>query len=125
MVEGIESEREVVVPGGHIKEWFARALTIITIKLDDNNKSISSKKAPEHFQKCPQNMRREDAFVQLYEVIHSECVFVDEIDTFLKCVRLKLQRPECEEVQMPLSRKFGLLPIDFVQGRVNFVNMDG
>lgn len=64
-------------------------------------------------------------FAQFYEGINNDDLIVDVIDTFLMCVRLKLQRNEDEDAQMMSSRKFGLITIDIIRALVHVVRQMG
>ena len=90
--------------------WFAKLLVFMRIKSEIEGSSMFSEE--------------EHVFVQFYEVIDSNDVRVDGIDSSLNCIRLKWQRTEGEEGTLSCSKQFGLIPIDSVRGLVHIVRAD-
>lgn len=107
----------------YLSVWFGKALTFVRLPPVTRNGMGKETDRDRYSALDTETTCREFCFLQFYEVLGEEKLSVDEMDSTLKCIRLRWHRTQGNNIYSS-GKEFGLVPVECIKGKVHVVRAD-
>lgn len=103
--------------------WFGKALAFVRTPKERNGGTGYGIVLEGETSRDNDTLQREFCFLQYFEVLGREKLCVDNIDSALKCIRLRWHRTQGNNAYSS-AKEFGLVPVESILGKVHLVRGD-